>query len=501
MSIGELPAGDGAKPHIFRDDSDGYFAGGDALQNIVTSSRKRSAGRASPSEERKPSVGRSALLMRSVKSAFALLSQKVTKAAARGGERSGIEFMKRTISVMLGKGAVNHNSRRFLAANIDGERTPLNISYSNTPIKEVYHTLFDASVERYNAKQTRSDRCIDDYYEKIRTGKQEKPFYEVIFQVGNSDNMSSKSEDGTTAAKILDNFMKEFQTRNPQLHVFSAHLHMDEATPHLHIDFVPFMTGSKRGLDTRVSLKQALAAQGFTGGTRGDTEWSQWVRAEKEQLAQVMERHGIEWEQLGAHDEHLNVIDFKKVQRVKEVSVLEEAISEKQEELVTLHEKEASTKSELEDFHSRLVDVQKELHSTENKKKFIAQNASHYDNDPEYQLPEPKPFMTVKSYHDKIAAPLVHKLKNVIRSVLCQFFEQVKELKMALDRANRQIWSLSDRLDKYKSDNDRLQSVDSNYQRLRRFLGDDKVDAILTEAKMLEKAESRHRNKHLSFER
>ena len=74
---------------------------------------------------------------------------------------------------------------------------------------------------------------------------------------------------------------------------------MDEATPHLHIDFVPFTTGSKRGLDTRVSLKQALAAQGFKGGTRGDTEWSQWVRSEKEQLAAVMERHGIEWEDKG----------------------------------------------------------------------------------------------------------------------------------------------------------------------------------------------------------
>ena len=81
--------------------------------------------------------------------------------------------------------------------------------------------------------------------------------------------------------------------------MFSAHLHMDEATPHLHIDFVPFTTGSKRGLDTRVSLKQALATQGFKGGSRGDTEWSQWVQSEKEQLAAVMERYGIEWEHKG----------------------------------------------------------------------------------------------------------------------------------------------------------------------------------------------------------
>uniref|UniRef100_UPI0038CC10D3 plasmid recombination protein n=1 Tax=Faecalispora anaeroviscerum TaxID=2991836 RepID=UPI0038CC10D3 len=231
---------------------------------------------------------------------------------------------------MLGKGSVNHNSRLFKATNIDAERTQLNISYCNTPIKDVYHELFDEALQRYNVKQKRADRCINDYYEKIRTGKQEKLFYEIIFQVGNKENMAAESEDGQLAAKVLDDFMQSFQDRNPHLKVFSAHLHMDEATPHLHIDFVPFITGSKRGLDTRVSLKQALAAQGFTGGTRGDTEWSQWVKSEKEQFSQVMERHGIEWEQLGTHDEHLSVMDYKKVQRSKEVASLEETIAKLQ---------------------------------------------------------------------------------------------------------------------------------------------------------------------------
>lgn len=243
-----------------------------------------------------------------------------------GMERKGM-FLKRTISVMLGKGSVNHNSRKFKAENIDAERTSQNITYCNEPIKQVYHILFDDALERYNARQKRADRRIDNYYEKIRTGKQEKLFYEVILQIGNKDNMAAISEDGQLAAKVLDEYMKDFQGRNPNMRVFSAHLHMDEATPHLHIDFVPFITGSKRGLDTRVSLKQALAAQGFIGGTRGDTEWSQWVLSEKEQLSQVMERHDIQWEQLGTHDEHLSVMNYKKEQRTKEVKALEKSIA------------------------------------------------------------------------------------------------------------------------------------------------------------------------------
>lgn len=107
---------------------------------------------------------------------------------------------------------------------------------------------------------------------------------------------------------------------------------MDEATPHLHIDFVPFTTGSKRGLETRVSLKQALAAQGFKGGTRGATEWAQLVQSEKEQLAAVMERYDIQWEQKGTHEKHLSVLDYKKQERVKEIAALDAELAEKQHE-------------------------------------------------------------------------------------------------------------------------------------------------------------------------
>ena len=218
---------------------------------------------------------------------------------------------------MVGKGSVNHNSRKFKAENVNADRSHLNIDYCNESIKKVYHELFDEALERYNGKQTRADRKIADYYEKIRSSKQEKPFHELILQIGDKENMSAESENGQLASQVLDEYYRGFQGRNPQLRVFSAHLHLDEATPNLHIDFVPFTTGSKRGLDTRVSLKQALAIQGFKGGSCGDTEWSQWVQAEKEQLAAVMERYGIEWEHKGTHEKHLSVLDYKKQEREK----------------------------------------------------------------------------------------------------------------------------------------------------------------------------------------
>ena len=247
-----------------------------------------------------------------------------------------VSAIKRTISAMSGKGVIAHNRRTYTAENVDAERSHLNIEYCYSPIEQAYHDLFDDALAEFNAKQKRKDRCIENYYEKIRNGKQEKPFYEVIFQIGNMEDMSSTSKNGELARDVLDKFMRTFQERNPQLHVFSAHLHMDEATPHLHIDFIPFTTGSKRGLSTRVSLKQALADQGITGEGRSMTERAVWVQKEKEALAEIMLEHGIEWEQKGEHREHLSVLEYKREQRTQELAELKQTIERVQQQQVSI---------------------------------------------------------------------------------------------------------------------------------------------------------------------
>jgi len=244
--------------------------------------------------------------------------------------------IKRTISAMSGKGVVAHNRRTYTAENVDPNRSHLNIEYCYTPIEQAYHQMFDEALKEFNAKQKRKDRCIENYYEKIRDGKQEKPFYEVIFQIGNMEDMSSMSENGDLARAVLDKFMRTFQERNPNLYVFSAHLHMDEATPHLHIDFIPFTTGSKRGLSTRVSLKQALTDQGITGEGRSMTERAVWVQKQKEVLAEIMLEHGIEWEQKGEHKEHLSVLEFKREKRMEELAELGQTIQRVKQQKVII---------------------------------------------------------------------------------------------------------------------------------------------------------------------
>lgn len=371
---------------------------------------------------------------------------------------------------MVGKGSVNHNSREFNAKNTDPERTPLNTEYCNEKIKDVYHQLFDDALQRYNNKQKRADRKIQNYYEKIRTGKQEKTFHEIIIQVGNCENTSAKSPDGELAERILDEYYQDFQKRNPYLRVFSAHLHMDEATPHLHIDFVPFTTNSKRGLDTRVSLKQALCNQGFIGNSKHETEWSLWVDSEKAELAKVMERYGVEWEQKGTHEKHLSVYDYEKKMRsqeVKKLTVESEKLNLKVEELTEKAEA-------LMQFESNMSE--------------IAEDFYEYD---EFKLPEPPPLMTAKAYKSKVVEPLFKKLLDLAKTAVRKCFELQNQLNSI------KLWGKADKVNAGQilaenrtltEQNEKLNREVQNYKLLRKIFGDEQIDSLVVKAKETERA-------------
>ena len=446
---------------------------------------------------------------------------------------------------MTGKGSVNHNSRKFHAKNTDPERSSLNVEYCNENIKDVYHELFDEALARYNEKQTRSDRRIDDYYEKICSGKQEKPFHEIIIQIGNKDDMGAKTEDGRLAAGILDEYMQDFQRRNPTLRVFSAHLHMDEATPHLHIDFIPYTTGSKRGLETRVSLKKALAELGFKGGTRSETERNQWVAAEKEQLAEIMLRHDIEWEKKGTHEKHLSVLDFEKRERQKEVEELEQTISGGREELANLLYRQTAAEQETEQIRKEGEEIRKEVSElsatnhllkeqtetlAEDKEKLLSENEKlekqqkklqqelnkmvqskevmernihTYDEDAKWQLAEPGALMSAKAYRDKKALPLVEKLKEVVKNltIKCvQLAEQCKKLTVKVEGQQKQISCLTDKVMEQSDTIDRLQEKVSDLRRLERHLGREQVQLIVERSKALEQAERANKRPKRAFD-
>ena len=367
---------------------------------------------------------------------------------------------------MVGKGSLRHNNRTFHAGNVDPERSHQNIAYCDENIRDVYHELFDEALEKYNAKQTRTDRMIDDYYEKIRFGKQEKPFHEIIMQIGDWENTAVDSDTGKLATEILDEYMKGFVERNPNLRVFSAHIHLDEATPHLHIDFVPFIkTDGKRGLETRVSLKQALKAQGFVGVHKKDSEWARWIQAEKEQLATIMERHGIEWEHKGMERPHLDVLDYKLQERQRELAELDAVVKEKTDEANIL---------------------EKQIENLTESAKVITTISQDFENEPEYQLPEPPAMMLARTYKAKFVEPLISRFKSLISTLFARYFKALDSYHR-LNITNGNLYRANERLerinDKLTEENTRLRAENKDYSLLRKVFGHKQIDDLLERAR------------------
>lgn len=175
--------------------------------------------------------------------------------------------------------------------HIDKDRIKDNLIFVDKDIKEVYKELFSESIAEYNAKQKRSDRKIDDYYEKIKEDKKKNLAYECIVQIGSESDTSYSSE---LEKKALIKYVEEWEERNPNLRLVGMYMHNDEATSHLHIDYIPVAYNCKRGMRVQSSLAGALKQQGFVSTKISDTEQMQWQNSERLALEKICLEMGID---------------------------------------------------------------------------------------------------------------------------------------------------------------------------------------------------------------
>jgi hypothetical protein len=170
--------------------------------------------------------------------------------------------MTKSLSFVKGSGNLNHNnrSRDSISENVDITRTGNNIIIIQENLKEAYEKEFGEAVKNYNEKQKRKDRKIKNYLDKIKKSENgEQTFYELIIQIGDKKDTNCK-DNPKKEIEVLEQYAREFQERNPNLKMFNAVIHLDEETPHLHLDYIPFAEYQK-GLKKRNSLSQALIQQ------------------------------------------------------------------------------------------------------------------------------------------------------------------------------------------------------------------------------------------------
>ena len=284
-----------------------------------------------------------------------------------------------TASIAKGRGYLNHNDRTIKQVNSRSWKPELsnqNIVYVNEPIQNVYHELFDSALDKYNAKIKQSknpQRVIKDYYEHISRSKQEKPFYEFIVAFGNVNDKNT--EIYPVLQQCLDEYNRDFQSRNPNFRVFQQITHRDEVgIDHTHMDIVPVCSGNTRGLETKNSFSGALKQMGFTG----KNAFLDWRRSEEKVMAEILERHGLEFERGDGRQEHLNVRQYQEYKHYEELTVQEmqrlETLQKETNYTALVAEnrelkKQINTLNNLQTENNQLkLDLQKEKQRSENFK-------------------------------------------------------------------------------------------------------------------------------------
>lgn len=239
--------------------------------------------------------------------------------------------MPMSVSVSSGRGDGRHNTREFIAENVDRSRIKDDLIFVNQSLPDAYRQCFGEACEVNNSRQVLKARMLtpESYLAKIEAGQGKKnnpkPFYESVIQIGNKDDAGilSHPEMAQRVKEVLTEYAQGFQARNPNLHVFCEVLHMDEATPHLHIDWIPVAGGYKKGMPLRNSLEKAMNQQGLAAQGRIDKRnngRAVWQDREKDFLVSLCRGHGIEasWERHEIAEKKLSVADFKKLSRINE---------------------------------------------------------------------------------------------------------------------------------------------------------------------------------------
>ena len=239
--------------------------------------------------------------------------------------------MPMRVSVSSGRGDGRHNTREFIAENVDRSRIKDDLIFVNQSLPDAYRQCFGEACEVNNSRQVLKARMLtpESYLAKIEAGQGKKnnpkPFYESVIQIGNKDDAGilSHPEMAQRVKAVLTEYAQGFQARNPNLHVFCEVLHMDEATPHLHIDWIPVAGGYKKGMPLRNSLEKAMNQQGLAAQGRTDKHnngRAVWQDREKDFLVSLCREHGLEafWERHEIAEKKLSVADFKKLSRINE---------------------------------------------------------------------------------------------------------------------------------------------------------------------------------------
>lgn len=279
-----------------------------------------------------------------------------------------------------------------------------------------------------------------------------------------------------------------------------------------------------------------------------------------------MERYGVEWLQKGTHNKHLSVLDYEKQERAKEVAELDSQLAQSEKALQTVNkmvdgqlaraeelaemgdqfqrrneeiradnaeleeayitqkqsynslsvknnlliaknedlerqkEKRLSYNRELEKQQQKL---QKEIETMVDSKTALERNVRAYDEDKQWRLPEPGMVQSAKAYREKVALPLITRLKEPVKSLTIKcvgMMEQVKKLTAKVNQQGEDIAWYKNKIKEQNSTMEHLQEKAEDLERVKQYVGADKIQSIIDNVKEAEWLQAEQKRLQRSYQ-
>lgn len=386
------------------------------------------------------------------------------------------------ISMPQGKGSLMHNRRDYekigrpIPDNIDPNLSKDNITLVDKELRQAYCEIFGEALEQYNSKQKRADRRIEDYYDHIQKSRNgEKLFYEDVVQWGSLEDFSD-AETRQMAKNALVEYASTFEARNPNLRLVGAYIHMDEASPHLHIDYVPVAHGYSRGMMARNSLDRAMKEMGFVPEkeNRKNNATKLWKERERKVFGEMCRGVGLAVEAERPARGSLSVAEYKDA-RDQMMGEIEQECKNKKSEIETLKTTEAELKKSVAKIGTEAAEIAKqegkdiqilsvkEINAIRTAKTKFGHSDQVLVNEEDFKhLKRTAKYVGIAI--QRILKPLKDKIER-LNTTITNLKQQVKNLSDSIADKDRDIEDLSDRLANMTTINAENQKVRTKYQR------------------------------------
>lgn len=291
----------------------------------------------------------------------------------------------RSVCQQKGKGNLRHNNRIFTSNNVNVDRTKDNIVLKQQTLQDAYNECFGQATAEYNAKQKRKGRRITDYYQSLfgvsadsaeansvlQSKEKTKSFYEDIVQIGDMHDTGcvSNPQAAEKAKQALIEYANGFAERNPRFHVFNAVIHMDEATPHLHIDYIPVASGYSRGLTVQNGYNRALEQMGFTG----DYGFKRWREKERDVFCEICKSYGLDpkpKELEESRDYTYTPDEYRRLMRKAE-----KTLQKANEKASEINKKQSELNERIRTYNAKSKALKERTEAVEDKEKQVQQKA------------------------------------------------------------------------------------------------------------------------------